>query len=89
MLTTSSPPHPGNVPSLSAVREAPPSYNSLFGQIQNARLQTRGKISFLKRLCQIVIGTGESLRKCMQPEFVGSVACSLMGVCHSFVLTLF
>ncbi len=43
------------------VTEPPPSYNSIFGQIRQARERSQSNWAFLKRLCEIVLNTGKNL----------------------------
>ena len=40
--------------------DPPPSYNSLFGQIREAREHSQSNWAFLKRLCEIILNTGKN-----------------------------
>lgn len=40
------------------VADPPPSYNSLFGQIREARERSQNNWTFLRRLCEIILNTG-------------------------------
>ena len=39
--------------------DSPPSYNSLYGQIKEARRTTEGQGEFLKKFCNIILGTSK------------------------------
>ncbi len=43
------------------VNDAPPSYYSLFGQIREAREQSDNNITFLRRVGQIILNTGDTV----------------------------
>lgn len=43
------------------VTDAPPSYSSVFGQIREARVQSRSNWAFLRRLSEIILNTGETV----------------------------